>query len=225
VGLPASTASRYPHEFSGGQRQRVGIARALVVNPLLIVCDEAVSALDVSVQAQIVNLLQDIQVEFGLSYLFISHDLMVVRHMADRVAVMYLGRIVETGETESIFQRPAHPYTRALLDVVPVPSVARRSDRTVLKGDIPNPLTPPTGCHFNPRCPFAFERCRVEAPALEPVGSGLVACHRWREIPAWTDTTIEPADPDGRLERLQARFLGDDPVEGGQAAANHGLHR
>jgi oligopeptide transport system ATP-binding protein len=210
VGLPASNANRYPHEFSGGQRQRIGIARALVVNPLLIVCDEAVSALDVSVQAQIVNLLEDIQVEFGLSYLFISHDLMVVRHMADRVAVMYLGRIVETGETESIFQSPRHPYTRALLDVVPVPSATRRRDRTVLTGDLPNPLTPPAGCHFHPRCRFAVERCRVEAPALESTGQGIVACHRWAELPPWNDTTHH-VDHGSRTERLLARYLTDSP--------------
>ncbi|HWK66720.1 MAG TPA: oligopeptide/dipeptide ABC transporter ATP-binding protein [Rhizobiaceae bacterium] len=206
VALPASSAKRYPHEFSGGQRQRIGIARALAVGPSIIVCDEAVSALDVSVQAQIVNLLEDIQERFGIGYVFISHDLTVVRHMADRVAVMYLGRIIEQGETEQIFARPRHPYTRALLDVIPVPGGSRDLERPLLKGEIPSPVAPPPGCHFNPRCAFATDRCRSEPPALEPTGEGLVACHRWREIAEWVEPAKLTRASDQRLEKLQSRF-------------------
>lgn len=180
VGLRASHANRYPHEFSGGQRQRVAIARALGLNPKLIVCDEAVSALDVSTQNQVINLLEDLRDEFGLSYLFIAHDLAVVRHIAHRVAVMYLGHIVETGPAERIYQRPAHPYTQALLSAIPVPNPAmsNKADRIVLKGDLPDPADPPSGCPFQTRCGYVMDICRTEMPATTPVaGGGEVACH------------------------------------------------
>ncbi|MFO1162049.1 MAG: ABC transporter ATP-binding protein [Reyranellaceae bacterium] len=208
VGLPASHARRYPHEFSGGQRQRIGIARALALDPRLIVCDEPVSALDVSVQAQIVNLLKDIQDELDLSYLFISHDLLVVRHMADRIAVMYLGRILETASTDDLFAAPRHPYTRALLNVIPVPDPARRAARQVIEGDVPSPIAPPPGCHFHPRCPFATERCTLEAPRLEQVAPDhAVACHRWQDIPAFAGTAaVDARGGNPHLERLQAYF-------------------
>ena len=184
VRLPSDSAGRWPHEFSGGQRQRIAIARALATGPDLIVCDEAVSALDVSVKAQIVNLLQDLQHELGLALLFISHDLAIVEHMTHRVAVMYLGRIVEAGTKRQIFAAPKHPYTQALLSAVPTPEVGAVRTRIILKGEIPSPIDPPAGCHFHTRCPRAFDRCRSEGPALQAMPDGqVVACHLY-DLPA-----------------------------------------
>jgi oligopeptide/dipeptide ABC transporter ATP-binding protein len=181
VGLSPEYTNRYPHEFSGGQRQRIGIARALALTPKLIVCDEPVSALDVSIQSQILNLLEDLQQEFGLTYLFIAHDLSVVEHIADEVAVMYLGRIVEKSASEQLYAAPKHPYTWCLLSAIPVPDPNRRRQLINMKeGEPPSPMNPPTGCPFHPRCPKAFERCSVEVPALLPVADDpnhLVACH------------------------------------------------
>jgi len=177
AGLDPAYKRRYPHQFSGGQRQRIGIARALAVQPEFLVCDEAVAALDVSIQAQILNLFMDLRRDLDLTYLFISHDLGVVEHLSDRVAIMYLGRVVEQADTEDVFKRPNHPYTQALLAEVPRLD-ARHRRFTAIKGEIPSPLAPPTGCHFHPRCPHAFARCSVEVPALREVAPGhRSACH------------------------------------------------
>ncbi len=182
VGLRPEHYQRYPHMFSGGQRQRIAVARALMTNPRLVVADEPVSALDVSIQAQVLNLLMDIQQQLGVAYLFISHNLQVVRHIADAVAVMYLGRIVEYGPRDGVFRQPKHPYTRALLASTPVLNAAARRERVVLKGELPSPLNPPSGCAFHSRCPYAVERCRVEVPVLEALGDVQVACHRAVEL-------------------------------------------
>jgi oligopeptide/dipeptide ABC transporter ATP-binding protein len=179
VGLRPELMNAFPHEFSGGQRQRIGIARALALNPELIVGDEPVSALDVSIQAQIINLLMDLQDEFKLSYLFVAHDLAVVEHISDRVAVMYLGRIVEMTDKTSLFEMPLHPYTEALLSAVPIPKArAKGRRRVILKGDVPSPINPPSGCHFHARCAYAMARCRSEAPMLQETSPGhWTACH------------------------------------------------
>jgi peptide/nickel transport system ATP-binding protein len=183
VGLRPEYMRRYPHAFSGGERQRIGIARALALRPKLVVADEPVSALDVSVRAQTLNLLEDLQEELGLTYLFVSHDLSVVQHLCDRVVVMYVGRVVEMADTDDLFYDPKHPYTEALLSAVPAPDPDAKRERIVLEGEVPDPSNPPAGCHFNPRCRYAIDVCKVDAPPLENVGGGhFVACHRAREL-------------------------------------------
>lgn len=178
VGLQVDHYFRYPHEFSGGQRQRIGLARALVVNPQIVISDEPVSALDVSIQSQIINLLQELQAEYRLTYLFIAHDISVVRHISDRIGVMYLGQMVEQAPTESLFANPLHPYTQALLSAVPIPNPQRKKERIILRGEIPSPMNPPSGCIFHTRCPHAMDVCKQEAPSqIEAASRHMVSCH------------------------------------------------
>jgi peptide/nickel transport system ATP-binding protein/oligopeptide transport system ATP-binding protein len=207
VGLEPRFARRYPHEFSGGQRQRIAIARALAVEPKLIICDEPVSALDVSIRSQILNLLRDLQQRLGLAYIFVSHDLAVVKHIADRVAVMNLGTIVETADTEALFAAPRHPYSRALLSAIPVPKPRAKGERVILQGEMPSALNPPAGCRFHTRCPYVVERCRTEVPELTANGTEhAAACHRVAELPAAEGVVPHDGGFSPALEKLVAAF-------------------
>jgi oligopeptide/dipeptide ABC transporter ATP-binding protein len=216
VGLEPRFARRYPHEFSGGQRQRIAIARALAVEPKLIICDEPVSALDVSIRSQILNLLRDLQDRLGLAYIFVSHDLAVVKHIADRVAVMNLGGIVETTEAQALFASPRHPYSRALLSAIPVPKPRAKRSRILLQGEMPSALNPPSGCRFHTRCPYVIDRCRIEAPQLHSDATGhATACHRTAELPP-SDALEADSAISSSLERLVAAF--SKPAEGPASA-------
>jgi peptide/nickel transport system ATP-binding protein len=223
VGLAPEAAERYPHEFSGGQRQRIGIARALAGNPKLLIGDEPVSALDVSIQAQIINLLEELKATLGLTLIIVAHDLAVIRHMSDRVAVMYLGEIVETAPTDALFDAPLHPYTQALLAAIPAPTPDARRQTSVLSGDVPSPAAPPPGCRFHTRCPHARDRCRSDRPVSEPAGDGrTVACHVWREISAKGASPMVAARVSPRFAQTLAlyrrgRLLSDSAC----AAATH----
>src|SRR6195952_5097656 len=209
VGLEPRFARRYSHEFSGGQRQRIAIARALAVEPKLIICDEPVSALDVSIRSQILNLLRDLQDRLGIAYIFVSHDLAVVKHIADRVAVMNLGEIVETADTAALFASPQHPYSRALLSAIPVPNPQARRSHVLLRGEIPSALNPPSGCRFHTRCPWVVERCRIERPQLmADAGGHAAACHRTAELPPPDASVVAGSGFSPTLERLVAAFTG-----------------
>jgi peptide/nickel transport system ATP-binding protein/oligopeptide transport system ATP-binding protein len=223
VGLEPRFARRYPHEFSGGQRQRIAIARALAVEPKLIICDEPVSALDVSIRSQILNLLRDLQQRLGLAYIFVSHDLAVVKHIADRVAVMNLGTIVETADTEALFAAPRHPYSRALLSAIPVPKPRAKGERVILQGEMPSALNPPAGCRFHTRCPYVVERCRTEVPELTANGTEhAAACHRVAELPAAEGVVPHDGGFSPALEKLVAAF---SLSEEGPAPAGVGIVR